>query len=109
MRPTASGWSGLMAPDASGEPNLVVPHHAAAFVRTGLLQQRKFRRVVLPPQPQPPGTASSRPPAAAGGGRGQIGTLQTDPGKEQPDADPPDLPDLLPSEEESEKLDWGLG
>ncbi|GAQ80425.1 hypothetical protein KFL_000540020 [Klebsormidium nitens] len=58
---------------------------------------------------QPPGTASSRPPAAAGGGRGQIGTPQKDPGKEQPEGDPPDLPDLLPSEEESEKLDWGLG
>ena len=97
-----------MAPDASGEPTLVAPHHAAAFVRAGLLQHRQFRRVAPLPKTQP-GPASGRPPDPAGGGRGQIGTPQKEPGEEKPEAEPPDLPDLLPSEEEFEKLDWGLG
>ncbi|GAQ93234.1 hypothetical protein KFL_013780010, partial [Klebsormidium nitens] len=94
-----------MASDASGEPTLVAPHHAAAFVRAGLLQQRKFRRVGPLPQTQPPGTASGRPPAAAGGGRGQVGTPE-----KEPEPDPPDLPDLMSADDEDdEKTDWGLG
>ena len=109
MRPSTSGWMGLMAPDASGEPTLVAPHHAAAFCRAGLLQHRQFRKVAPLPQTQPPGPTSGRPPDPAGGGRGQIGTPEKEPGKEEPERKPPDLPDLLPSEEEFEKLDWGLG
>ena len=109
MRPTTSGWSGLMAPDASGEPNLVAPHHAAAFARAGLIQPRKFRKAVPLFGSQPTGPASGRPPDPAGGGRGQIGTPENEPGKVKPEGDPPDSSDAQPSEKKFEKLDWGLG